>query len=80
MRNEDMRPNRFLRWHQARQKAAAIKRHLEAGHTVVVSTYLKATKYDKRHVDLIKAVKTGVYARHGKYWVCIDGAAIRVYG
>jgi len=45
-----MTAGRFLRWHRARRLVGAIKHHLAEGHTVVIPTYTRATKYDRRHL------------------------------
>lgn len=46
----------------------------------MVATYTKATQYDKlSHSALFKATPNGLYALHGKKWVCIDGCSIKFY-
>lgn len=79
MLNSKMTEGRFLRWHKARQRVAWINSHLEAGHTVMLCTYLKAWKYNKRHLGMFKATRTGAYVQRGKSWDCIDGCLIRIY-
>lgn len=79
MTNEQMKANRFYRWARARKKIAAIRKHLEQGHTVYVCTCTRATKYTAKHIDMFKAAKTGAYVQRGKGWDCIDGAKIEVH-
>lgn len=75
--NEQMIAGRYLRWHRARRRVEGIQSHLRAGGTVLVSTYTHSTQYNKPgHADLFKATRSGVYALHGKKWLCIDGCSI----
>ncbi len=78
MTNDQMKPGRFLRWHRARRAAARISAHLSAGGRVVVGTYTRATVYTRRHADLFRATREGLYVRRGKGWDCIDHCAIRL--
>jgi len=51
---------------------------LKGGGAVLVSTYTKATHFNKpSHADLFQLRSNGLYARYGKNWLCIDGCAIR---
>jgi riboflavin synthase alpha subunit len=79
MTNTEMKANRFLRLHLARKKIAAIRFHLQAGHTVQITTALKAIRFTKKHTDMFKATKTGAYVQQGKGWACIDGTKINVF-
>ena len=76
--NEQMKPNRFLRWHKARKKIAAIKAHLSQGHTVQIGTMTHATNYKAKHIDMFKATRSGAYVQRGKSWDCIDFCKISV--
>lgn len=76
--NEQMKAGRFLRWHKARRKIAAIVGHLNAGHTVYVCTMTRATKFDRRHVAMFMATRTGALVQRGKSWDCIDYCGIEV--
>ena len=75
--NDQMKANRYLRWHQARQQHARITRHLARGGKIAVCTYTRTTVYDDRHAEMFSATKAGVYVRRGKGWDCIDYCAIR---
>ena len=77
--NEQMTKNRYGRWYEARKKVNWITSKLQAGHTVVIATQLRATQFDKRHIEMFKATTNGAYALYGKKWLCIDGCAIRAY-
>lgn len=77
MSNEQMQANRFLRWHDARQKVAAIREHLLTGGVVQVVTMTKAWQYERKHVDWFEARKNGAFVRQGRQSVCIDGAGVR---
>jgi hypothetical protein len=77
MTNYQMKPGRFLRWHQARRTAARITAHLTSGGKVVVGTYTRATIYSWKHADSFRATHSGLYVRNGKHWDCIDYCAIR---
>lgn len=79
MNNADMKAGRYLRWHKARVKVAAIKAALASGAVVMIATYTKATQYDKRHGEMFKATRSGAWVQRGKHWDCIDGAGIKVY-
>jgi hypothetical protein len=78
MSNTDMKPRRFLRWHEARKRVAHIVNNLNAGRTVYLCTPMRAIKLTAKHADMLKATKTGAYVQMGKRWDCIDGCAIKV--
>jgi hypothetical protein len=77
MTNDQMKPNRFLRWHRARQTARKITIHFARGGKVLVGTYTRATIYNRKHIDLFRATQSGLLFKCGKNWNCIDYAAIR---
>jgi hypothetical protein len=79
IKNSQMKANRYLTWHKARRTVAAIVSHLEMGHAVIISTYTRHTKYTKKHIDMFKAAKNGVFVQSGKNWNCIDGTKITVW-
>lgn len=79
MSNDQMKANRFGRWHIARKQATEIIKHLNNGGTVMITNYLKAYQLDKRHTSMIKGTKSGLYMQRGKNWVCIDGCSIRLF-
>ena len=79
MTNEQMTSNRYGRWATARKAYAEITAALQAGKTIIISTYCKAWQFDQRHTDFFKATKSGLYMRRGKHWDCIDGASVRIY-
>jgi len=72
MTNEQMTANRFRNWAIARKKLAKIVEALNAGKKITVSTHTRATRFDKRHVDMFKATRTGLYIQSGKRWECAD--------
>lgn len=76
--NDKMTPNRYGKWHQARQRINYIKDQLRAGKTVYLCTTLTMIKCTAKHLDMLKATKTGAYVQMGKRWDCIDYCAIRV--
>lgn len=78
MTNDQMKANRFARWHIARRKVAFIREQLAAGRTIYICTALRATKLSAKHADMVKATKSGAYLQAGKSWVCIDYCAIKV--
>lgn len=79
MTNDEMKANRYLRWHNARQKVAWIKTHLAAGRTVCVTTYTKQTRYTAKHADMFRATKSGAYVQSGKNWLCFDGSKVSAH-
>lgn len=50
---------------------------LKAGGAVIVATYTKATLFDARHIANFKITASGLYAKYGRTWLCIDGCALR---
>ena len=72
MRNDQMYPNRYLHWHEARKRLANVLRHLQAGGRIMIATYTKATIYDQRHGGMFQARKDGLYVQHGKRWDCLN--------
>lgn len=70
--NAQMTEGRYLRFYRARRKIAWIKAHLEAGGTVYICTYTRITKLTKKHIDMVKATKSGVYCQHGRKWLNFD--------
>jgi hypothetical protein len=79
MTNQEMKPNRFLRWHNARVLVGKINSALENGAIVQLTTYTHATRYTKKHIGMFKACKSGAYVQHGKRWDCIDGCKVTAY-
>lgn len=79
MTNTQMTAGRFLRWNNARKRIAWIKAHLAAGHTVQLTTYTKAVRYNAKHADMFMANKGGAWVKQGSSWVCIDGCNVRAF-
>lgn len=79
MTNDEMKANRYLRWHNARQKVAWIKEHLAEGRTVCITTYTKQTRYTAKHADMFRATKSGSYVQSGKTWLCFDGSKVSAH-
>ena len=76
--NAQMTPNRYRNWAIARKKLSKITATLEAGDKIVVSTYTRATRFDKRHIDMFKATKTGLYIQSGNRWENADGCKFTI--
>ncbi len=76
MTNDEMKANRFRRWHIGRLKVKWIKEHLAAGDTVTLTTYTKQAQYTAKHIDMFKATKSGAWVQSGKRWECIDGVKL----
>ena len=79
MDNSAMKAGRYAHWHAARKRVAFIAEHLTAGHTVVIATMTKATQFDRRHIAMFKATKSGAFVQRGKHWDCIDYCAIKAF-
>ncbi len=62
---------------EAIDKLNQIQESLKAGLRVQVTTYLKSTVYDSRHVGMFKVAGKSLYAQHGRRWDCIDYCSIR---
>jgi hypothetical protein len=74
------RNNYFGKWAASRKGYSEIAECLNNNGMVIVSSYTKATQYDKpEHVALFVAGKDGLYAKHGKRLDLISGCAIRLY-
>lgn len=76
MTNAQMKPNRYGRWAQNRQRCATIQNALRAGKRVTLGTYLKAWTYDARHLEMFSADRTGCYVRSGKRRLEISGCGV----
>lgn len=76
--NSQMTKNRWLRYHEAREKVRFIRENLLAGRHVYIFTSMCLWKFSTCHADIFKAGRNGAYMRRGKALECIDGAAIRV--
>lgn len=79
MTNSQMKPGRYLRWHEARKRIAWIQTRLAEGMTVQLTTYTKATRYTAKHATMFRAARDGAYVQRGKYWDCIDGCHLTAY-
>ena len=77
--NQDMKADRFARWHRARQRAAEIKTALLAGRIVQVTTYTKCWRYKRSHADLFVGRWNGLYVRHGRELLNIDYCDVRFF-
>ena len=53
-----------------------IKARLAEGRTVYLTTYLRATKIQTKHLPLLKATAKALYVRCGKNWIDYNGAQI----
>jgi len=79
MTNDQMKAGRFLRFYKARRRINFIRENLAAGNIVQITTSLKAVRYNKKHIDMFKATKTGAYVQRGKAWDCIDYCDVRAF-
>jgi hypothetical protein len=77
MTNAEMIPNRFLKVHQARSRYRSIVAHLQAGGSVQLVTYTRATQYGPKHLGFFKISGSSIYVQRGKSWDCIDFTPIR---
>lgn len=75
--NSQMRPNRFLVWHNARRRKNWLDARFADGLSVLIVTATRATKYQPKHADMFKATRSGCFVRRGKIWDCIDGCSLR---
>jgi hypothetical protein len=72
MTNEQMVANRYGRWAGYRKLIASIKATLAADGVVMIPTYTRCTRYDRRHIDMFKANRNGAWVARGKNWDCIS--------
>ena len=80
MTNEQMRPNRYGRWAEARRMVRDIQHALRTGHTVVIATHLKAWQCSTPEcADMFYATRTGAFVQRGTKRTCIDYCSIRFY-
>ena len=76
MTNSEMKAGRYARWHLARRKLAWIAQQTAAGRTVYLTTYTRSTAVKTKHLDMLRATKSGLLLKRGKAWDCIDGCQI----
>lgn len=77
MTNEQMKPNRFGRWAANRKLYRRIMDTLNSGGIVTIATYTRAAHYDRRHANMFKVTRTGVFVQRGKSWDCFaDGTVM----
>lgn len=62
----------------AAERLAEIQAALKEGRRVQVSTYLKSTVYDERHIGMFRATEKSLYVQRGRAWDCIDYCSIRI--
>ena len=58
------------------KKLEWITARLVEGKTVYLSTYLRATKIQSKHLPLLKATSKALYVRCGSRWIDYSGAEI----
>jgi len=61
----------------AAERLAEIQAALKDGRRVQVSTHLKSTVYDERHIAMFRTMKNSLYVQRGRAWDCIDYCSIR---
>lgn len=76
--NADMKPARFLRWHEARQRLAEIHCAFDAGRSIAVASYTRPTWYGPKCRDMFKATRSGLYVRRGQAWNCLNFSKILI--
>ena len=77
--NDQMTPRRYEKLAKGRKAFSNINSHLEAGGSVLICTYTKATKYQPKHIDMFKLGKSGsLYVQRGKNCDCIDFCGIKL--
>ena len=69
MTNQEMIAGRFLRWARVRKQYAWVVAQAKAGRTVYLTTALRCTKITAKHLEMVKATKTGLMIQHGKKWL-----------
>jgi hypothetical protein len=72
MTNDQMKPRRFLNLYNAKTKLNWIVNNINNGLTVYVCTQIRKTGYNKKHIDMFKATKSGLYVQSGKKYLNID--------
>lgn len=72
--NDQMTKGRFLRWAQARRKAAWASEKLALGLTVCFAVSTHITVIDR--VEAVKATPTGLYVHDGCEWLCQSNAVM----
>jgi hypothetical protein len=79
--NDQMKPNRYGKWAQARSLYKKIQDTFAASGIVTVATYTQAKHYDKRHAEMFRCGKTGVYVQRGKQWddISMSGFRFTIY-
>jgi hypothetical protein len=78
MNNTDMKAGRYLKRQTGKRMFFGITNHLQAGGSVLICTYTRATKLQAKHIDMITLGKSGsVYIQAGKRRDCIDFCGIK---
>ena len=73
MNNSEMKANRILKLQSGKRVMKFINDAFDAGKTVYLCTYTRATKFQSKHRAMIKMGKSGsIYVQSGKNWVCAD--------
>ena len=76
--NDQMKKGRFEKIYRGKKIFYSIINHLNNNGDVLICTYTKATKYQKKHIAMFKLGKSGsVYVQRGKNWDCIDYTGIK---
>ena len=80
--NAQMKQDRYGQWCRSRKLYKQIQDTFAADGTVTIATYAKATHYDKRHANMFKSLKDGVYVQRGKGWdfISLCGFRFTVWG
>ena len=77
--NQQMKSNRFGAWAKARKKLNWMNEQWDKGMTVCLDTSLKVYRTSRKHKDMFKATKTGLYMQVGKKWLCVDGCQLSAF-
>lgn len=79
MSNDEMKPNRFLQWHKAREQYSFIMNALNSGKRIMTGSYTRPTIYDARHIEMFKCGKSACYVRRGKNnWDSLQFTPIKI--
>lgn len=77
MSNDQMKPGRFLKLQQVRNRFAAIVSHLSKGGRIMTCSYTKPTIYTAKHAVMFKVKGSSLYVQRGRAFDCLDFTPIK---
>ena len=77
--NEQMKPGRFLRQHEARRRYNWIMSRFDAGLNVQLGTYTRTIRCAPKHRDMFRLTRTDVLLQRGKNWDSIMLCSLHAY-